>query len=41
MKASGKRLMKIANLAITMVLAMPMFILTIKKKKNNKIRGKV
>lgn len=29
MKANGKRLMKIANLAITMILAIPMFLLAV------------
>lgn len=41
MKATGKRLMKIANLAIAMVLAIPMFILAVPFYMYNKIRGKV
>lgn len=41
MKANGKRLMKIANLAITMILAIPMFLLAVLIYMYNKIRGKV
>lgn len=41
MKENKKRLMKIANLAITVVLAMPMFILAVPFYMYNKIRGKV
>jgi hypothetical protein len=41
MKANGKILMKIANLAITMILAIPMFLLAVPIYMYNKIRGKV
>lgn len=41
MKENKKRLMKIANLAIAMVLAIPMFILAVPFYMYNKIRGKV
>lgn len=41
MKENKKRLMKIANLAITVVLAIPMFILAVPFYMHNKIRGKV
>ena len=41
MKANGKRLMKIANLDITMILAIPMFLLAVPFYIYNKIRGKV
>lgn len=41
MKANGKILMKIANLAITMILAIPMFLLAVPSYMYNKIRGKV
>ncbi len=41
MKANGKRLMKIANLAVTIVLVIPMFLLAIPFYMYNKIRGKV
>lgn len=41
MKTNGKRLMKIANLAITMILAIPMFLLAVPIYMYNKIRGKV
>ena len=41
MKANGKRLMKIANLAITMILAISMFLLAVPIYMYNKIRGKV
>ena len=41
MKKNKKRLMKIANLAIAMVLAIPMFILSVPFYMYNKIRGKV
>lgn len=40
MKENKKRLMKIVNLAITMVLAIPMFILAVPYM-YNKFRGKV
>ena len=39
MKANGKRLMKIANLAIAMVLAIPMFILAVPFYMYNKINA--
>ena len=41
MKANGERLMKIANLAITMILAIPIFLLAVPIYMYNKIRGKV
>lgn len=41
MKENKKRLMKIVNLAITMVLAIPMFLLAVPIYMYNKIRGKV
>jgi hypothetical protein len=41
MKENKKRLMKIVNLAITMVLAIPMFILAVPFYMYNKFRGKV
>lgn len=41
MKANRKRLIKIADLAIDMALAIPMFILAIPFYMYNKIRGKV
>lgn len=41
MKENKKRLMKIVNLAITVVLAIPMFILAVPFYMYNKIRGKV
>lgn len=41
MKANRKRLIKIADLAIAMALAIPMFILGIPFYMYNKIRGKV
>lgn len=41
MKANEKRLMKIANLAVTIVLAIPMFLLAVPFYMYNKIRGKV
>lgn len=41
MKANGKRLMNIAKLAITMILAIPMFLLAVPIYMYNKIRGKV
>lgn len=41
MKENKKRLMKIANLATAMVLAIPMFILAVPFYMYNKIRGKV
>ena len=41
MKVNGKILMKIANLAITMILAIPMFLLAVPFYMYNKIRGKV
>nr|DAG24283.1 MAG TPA: hypothetical protein [Caudoviricetes sp.] len=41
MKANRKRLIKIADLAIAMALAIPMFILAIPFYMYNKIRGKV
>lgn len=41
MKANRKRLIKIADLAIAMALAIPMFILAIPFHMYNKIRGKV
>ena len=41
MKANRKRLIKIADLAIAMPLAIPMFILAIPFYMYNKIRGKV
>lgn len=41
MKENMKRLMKIVNLAITMVLAIPMFILAVPFYMYNKFRGKV
>lgn len=41
MKENKKRLMKIANLAITVVLAIPMFILAVPFYMYNKIRSKV
>jgi hypothetical protein len=41
MKENKKRLMKIANLAITMILAIPMFLLAVPIYMYNKIRGKV
>lgn len=41
MKANGKRLMKIADLALTMILAIPMFIIAVPFYMYNKIRGKV
>ena len=41
MKANGKILMKIANFAITMILAIPMFLLAVPFYMYNKIRGKV
>lgn len=41
MKENKKRLMKIANLAITVVLAIPIFILAVPFYMYNKIRGKV
>lgn len=41
MKENKKRIMKIANLAITMILAIPMFLLDVPIYMYNKIRGKV
>ena len=41
MKENKKRIKKIANFAITMVLAIPMFILAVPFYMYNKIRGKV
>lgn len=41
MKTNGKRLMKIADLALTMILAIPMFIIAVPFYMYNKIRGKV
>ena len=41
MKENGKRLMKIADLALTMILAIPMFIIAVPFYMYNKIRGKV
>ena len=41
MKANRKRLIKIADLAIAIALAIPMFILAIPFYMYNKIRGKV
>lgn len=41
MKENKKRLMKIANLAIAMILAIPMFLLAVPIYMYNKIRGKV
>lgn len=41
MKENKKRIMKIANLAITMILAIPMFLLVVPIYMYNKIRGKV
>nr|DAV75434.1 MAG TPA: hypothetical protein [Caudoviricetes sp.] len=41
MKENKKRIMKIANLAITMILAIPMFLLAVPIYMYNKIRGKV
>ena len=41
MKENKKRINKIVNLAITMVLAIPMFLLAVPFYMYNKIRGKV
>lgn len=41
MKENKKKIMKIANLAITMILAIPMFLLAVPIYMYNKIRGKV
>lgn len=41
MKANRKRLIKIADLAIAMALAIPMFLLAVPIYMYNKIRGKV
>lgn len=41
MKENKKRIMKIANLAITMILAIPMFLLAVPIYMYNKIRSKV
>ena len=41
MKENKKRIMKIANLAITMILAIPMFLLAVPIYMYNKIRGKL
>lgn len=41
MKENKKRIMKIANLAITMILAIPMFLLAVPIYMYNKNRGKV
>lgn len=41
MKANRKRLIKIADLAIAMALAIPMFILAVPFYMYNKIRGKI
>lgn len=41
MKENKKRIMKIANLAITMILAIPMFLLAVPIYMYNQIRGKV
>lgn len=41
MKENKERIMKIANLAITMILAIPMFLLAVPIYMYNKIRGKV
>ena len=41
MKENKKRIMKIANLAITMILAIPMFLLAVPIYMYNKISGKV
>ncbi len=41
MKENKKRIKKIANLAIAMVLTIPMFLLAVPFYMYNKIRGKV